>query len=953
MNVRCFLLISLSLNITFFSLANTFYISLTGNDSNVGSFEFPLKTIEKAVSKVEDYDTIYIRKGIYYYSKLNLTNKNNIVLKNYNNEKVELHGTKLIANWINLGNKIWCSLEKDSVIQLFKNNKPYFQASYPSIKLNGVSTESWMDGIAYPNKNIFLKNLNKYKNLEGSKVLGLCGKGLVSLNGIVNKHHGEFVNVTNNAFYWGEQFQNEYLTNGKFFITGNKQFLDDENEWFWQNDTLFLISSSNPNNDSIEIRSNLYNIDCSNSKSILIHGIDFLYTNIDFSGNENSKISNCKITFPTPFFTFPDGFERFKYLRDSLNQLYFAPPETWTGKGLTISGKNNTIENCYIAHSWGDGLTIWGENHNIKNNIITDCDWIANDCAAISITGKNHLIQNNTAYNTARSVLVHRKLENSKIISNHFYNAGILCEDLGVTYTYDTDGANTEIAYNYIHDNKAYESGAAIYLDNGNSNFSIHHNIITNSLIGINLNMTTINNLIYNNTLYNNIYSMGSWGPDGTEIKNVKTFNNISNTDKKAKWNFDSFYGTEMESNYVYFDNNIFQDPQNQNFQLKKYSYPIDKGIKNEYTTEFNGDLPDLGAIESESTPWKHGSDLIIPNEKYYLPKPPLNLKLIENTPEKTLFSWEYPFELVDTFYIERKISIDTFEIIARVPATTLNFNDAFQLGGEYRYQVRAKNQFGISEASNSLELFNPFNKESIFLDAENSDMQYGTNSLNDMLINNDNKDWIVFKQIDFDQFNIDACRIQFAVPCENAWQEVQIRIDEKMGRMIGKFTPLATGAWDKFKIDSIPLEKTTGIHDVYVLFKGTYGIGTFDWFNLYNSEGKVKDKALLPTDTSCPNPKINSSKDIPIKIFPNPGSNRLVVTFDNNELAKATIRLVSMDGNKIHESVYENLDQGTIEMYLEDNQFFEQIEKGMYLVTVSIESKHHNQETTLKYIRL
>jgi hypothetical protein len=446
---------------------------------------------------------------------------------------------------------------------------------------------------------------------------------------------------------------------------------------------------------------------------------------------------------------------------------------------------------------------------------------------------------------------------------------------------------------------------------------------------------------------------MGSWGPQGFILKSVKTFNNFTNTDRKASWNYDAFYGTEIDSNHIYFENNIFQDPQNHNFQLKKYSYPIDKGIKNEFTSVYNGNLPDMGAIESESIPWKYGSSLQIPNEKHYKPKAPINLKLVNNTPTITLFEWEYPYGLVDTFYIERKLSTDTFKIIARLPASEFVYNDAFQLGGEYRYQVRAKNQYGISEPSNSIELYNPFANEYFFLDAENSDLQNGTTSLNDQLINNDNKDWIVYKHIDFNQFKFDACRIQYAVPCENAWQEVQVRLDEKMGRMIGKFTPLATGAWDKFKIDSIPLEKTTGIHDVYFRFKGAYGVGKFDWFSLYNSEGKINDKTLFPIDPDCPNPKSNTTKDIAIKLFPNPGNERLVVTFENNEVAKLTIQVVNLNGKNVYEAIYNNLDLGTIEIYLEDNSFYEQIDNGVYLVKVNIESKHHDQETTLKYIRL
>ncbi len=919
---------------------------------NSGKINDPLRSLDAANKKLSEGDTIFIRKGIYHISK-QLKIKSSVHILAYNKENVVIHGTNQVQNWSYIEKNIWKITTKDSIIQLFINELPYFQAAYPNIPENMDALTKGAFSIAYPTKELFIKGLNQFANVEGAKVLGLHGKGLVSLNGTISKQNGENVLIENNAFYWGEAYRKEYLDTGMAFVIGSKQFLDTEKEWYWEKGELYLISEIDPNLLSIESRTNLYTFDFSNCTNCKIEGVSFVGANINLTNATKCSLSNCSFKYPTPFFTFPDGFERFNFLINSENQIYFDPPEKWTGKGITISGSNNTIENCYIAHSWGDGLTVWGTNHIIRNNEIYDCDWIANDCAPLTITGNGHIIEYNTIHKGARSILVHRKLENSFIRYNHLYDAGILCEDLGITYCYDTDGKNTEIAYNYLHDNKVKQSGAGLYLDNTNKNFNIHHNIITNSFVGININKPSENIQIYNNTLYNNFYSMGSWGPQGFTLKNVKTFNNLTNTNRKARWNYDAFYGTEIDSNHVYFENNIFQDPQNHNFQLKKYSYPIDKGIKNELTSMYNGVLPDMGAIESESIPWKYGSSLQIPNEKYYKPKAPINLKLVNNTPTITLFEWEYPYELIDTFYIERKLSTDTFKIIARIPANVLIYDDAFQLGGEYRYQVRAKNQYGISEPSNSIELYNPFANEYFFLDAENSDLQNGTTSLNDQLINNDNKDWIVYKHIDFKQFKFDACRIQYAVPCENAWQEVQVRLDEKMGRMIGKFTPLATGAWDKFKIDSIPLEKTTGIHDVYFRFKGAYGVGTFDWFSLYNSEGKINDKTLFPIDPDCPNPKSNTTKDIAIKLFPNPGNERLVVTFENNEVAKLTIQVVNLNGKNVYEAIYNNLDQGTIEIYLEDNSFYKQIDNGVYLVKVNIESKHHNQETTLKYIRL
>jgi hypothetical protein len=929
--------------------AKTYFVSNDGSNLNDGTFNAPFKSLKSSIEKLASKDTLYIREGIYYLNQT-IKIKSNTHLLAYKNENVEIHGTEIKSEWLKISTNLWQSNQINKVLQLFIENKPCFQAAYPNISENMSALINGVYAIAYPTKEMFINGLDKYKNLIGARVTGLHGNKVVSLNGIIKNHNGNKITIENNAFYWNDQYKSAYLDTGFAVVTGSKQFLDSEGEWFWENDNLIIYSTKDPNNETIEIRTNEYIFDLADQKNIYINRIIFKGANLNVSNSSNCIISNCSFLYPTTFFSFPDGFERFQSLLDQNNNVYFDPPEKWTGKGLTISGSNNKVENCYIAHSWGDGLTVWGNNHTIKNNVIYDCDWIANDCAPLTITGSGHLVEYNTISQAARSILVHRKLENSIIRNNHLYDAGLLCEDLGITYCYDTDGKNTEIAYNYMHDNHVKQNGAGLYLDNGNSNFKVHHNIITNSLVGININKTSKNNLIYNNTLYNNTYSMGSWGPDGTELKNVKTFNNLTNTNKKAKWNYDAFYGTEMDSNYIYFEDNIFQDPQNDNFQLRKYSYPIDKGITSEFTVDFNGSLPDLGALESGSIPWEYGSSLTIPNEKYYLPKSPIHLKIVTNTPEITLFSWEYPFGMVDSFYIERKLSTEDYRIIARIAVSNLTFNDAFQASGEYRYQIRAKNAYGISDPSNTLELFNPFSKTSVFLDAENADQQKGTKILGDGLIELDNKDWIVFKQVDFGDTLLDACKIRYAVPCSNAWQNIQVRMDGFMGEILGEYITESTGGWDVFEENVFPIKPTSGVHDVYVKFRGKYGVGTIDWFELYNSNGTVEK--TIQKDPKCPQPYTTNS-EIPVKLFPNPGNELLRVSFENKELASATVEIYNTIGHKISTQSFTELYPGEIELYVDSKALDLGLKSAFYIIKVNIESEYHNQETILKYIRL
>jgi hypothetical protein len=933
-NILLFILILLNS----FIHSKTYYVSQsTGSDNFTGDFKHPFQTLRIGLEKLNEYDTLLIREGLYYLStKTQL--KSNVYISAFENEKVEIHGTEIKKTWSLVANNLWKSTQTDSVIQLFINGKPYFQAAYPTISEDLLALKRGAFSIAYSNKKIFLQDLNNFNDIENVNAIGIYGKKLVSFSGnIKNKIENSF-EIENQDFFWNENFKKEYLDTGNAFLYGNKVFLNDENEWFWSNNELFIVSSTNPNDLNIEVRSSNYLFEAIEKNNISLTNLNFIGFNMNIENCSSINIKNCTFSFVTPFFKFTDSY---RYTKDNFKQ--------WDGKGLTLWGKNLFFIDNLIRHSWGDGITVNGENIILENNEIYDCDWTARDCAPIYIIGNNHTIKNNTIYNSARSALVHN-IQNSRIINNHIYNSGLICEDLGLTYTYGSDGRNTEIAYNYLHNNNAKQNGAALYIDNGSKNYIVHHNIITNSLVGININKSSENNLIYHNTLYNNTYSMGSWGPEGTFIKNVKTFNNLTNTNKKASWNYDAFYGTSMDSNYVYFENNIFVDPLNHNFQLRKNSYPIDRGIKNEYTTNYEGSSPDIGAIESGVPPWKYGSSLIIPNEKYYPPKAPLHLELLANTFDTTLLRWNYPFQLIDSFYIERKSATETnYSIIARIAKYDTTYNDANQPPGEYRYQIRAINQYGISEPSNSIQIFNPITNNSLYFDAEESDLQEGTNRMGDVLINTDNKDWICFKGVDLANTMYDACMVNMAVPCESAWQEIQVRLDHPMGRMIGKFRPPSTGGWDKYKMYSFPIEEIKGTHDIYFRFKGEYGIGTMDWFTFYDSNGEVKEN--IPYDSVCPFPSLKN-REVKMRVFPNPVYNEINLTLDCQEKSTLDIEVFDTRGIVYYRNTYENLIPGTVEIHLHDDPKINELLPGVYMVNARIRSKKVDSSSMLKFIK-
>ena len=517
-------------------------------------------------------------------------------------------------------------------------------------------------------------------------------------------------------------------------------------------------------------------------------------------------------------------------------------------------------------------------------------------------------------------------------------------------YCYDTDGNNTEIAYNYIHDNLAKTNGVGIYLDENNQNHNLNHNLVTNCSVGINLNKPSTNTLVYHNTLNNNTYSMGAWGNSG-DLVNVYTFNNLTDTDKKLTWNYDSFYGNKMDSNYLY-TSPIFIDTKNQNFNLKPNVPPVNSGVINQYTVDYIGDRPDKGAFEFGKAPWKAGSTIVLKNKINQQPYNCNNLNLIKNTSDSVFLTWDYVHGDIDSFYVERKLSTDqTYTIIARLDSSILQFNDTITKIGKYRYQIVAKNSFGISDPSNSVEVFKTTEKEvNKFLDAANNDLQKGTIITNEILGSLDNKDWIAYLNVNFNDSTYDACKIRMGVPCNYAWQNIQLRIDNYMGRIIGEFITENTGGWDQYEIKQFPIEKISGNHDLYIKFRGKFGVANIDWFQLFNSNGSVVK--TINKDSKCPEP-FDASNEIPVKLFPNPGDDILRVSFENREITNATVEIYNSIGIKISEQNFQNLYPGEAELYVLTEQFKSNTSRSFYLIKVKIESENHNQETVLKYIRI
>ena len=584
-------------------LAKNYYVSNTGKNSNDGSFEYPFRTIQFAVDHLKPGDKCYVRKGVYrekvIFSKSG-TKQHPIFLQNYLQEEVTIAPQIVQRKWELFKKNIYRIPCKKKVYQLFIDGKPSMQASFPNVIEGDMNTTSWGDMTAYPNKTIVLKGLSKFKNLKNCHFVGLHTRGLVALNGDIIQQNGDQITLKNDAFYWDKKFINNYLGKGKGFVTGSLQFLDHPGEWFSDGNYLyFWPPNGKPDELEITIRENLYNLLVDDKSNITIDGINLFGCSFSAKNAENISFLNSSILFPSPFFHPKEGFSSIG------------------GESIEISGKKNKIQNCYIAHSWGNGLTVSGENHIVSNCILYDCDWMAIDCAPLHISGKNHSVTHCTISRSARSAVLLANFEKGRISYNEISESGILCDDLGLLYCYFNDGKQTEISYNWFHDNHAPCIGAGIYLDNGHKNFNVHHNVVWNCFIAMIINEPCENDVISHNTFFQNKYSMSCWPPRKTGNLNIRTYNNLTDSKLKSNYNQD-FHGSIKDSNFVCKD--IYAhlgDPNDKLFYLKNKSTLIDKGII--YGTHFpyRGKSPDIGAYENGANYWVPGSTLKIKHLLY------------------------------------------------------------------------------------------------------------------------------------------------------------------------------------------------------------------------------------------------------------------------------------------------------------------------------------------------
>lgn len=591
---------------------NTYYVSTTGSDSNPGTIGSPFRTIQHAASIMTAGDTCIVREGT-YRETVTPTNSgssgNPIIFKPYTGETVTVTGTDLVqSTWTQHSGSVY---KTQVTLELGDQNQVFIDGTMGHLA-------------RWPNTGSDLMNPT-FANLDTRKVGYFEDAELTQASGFWT---GATVNVVTFANYdaWSYPVTNYILganggevyfsgitntNNGKRYFLSNKlEALDVAYEWYYDSSagTLYVQApgGDTPANHTVEVKQRVFAFDLTNKSYIQVEGINVKAASITTEGGTYNTFDGINASYVSHYATNVDQYA--SHADDS---------------GLIISGSYNELKNSTVTYSAANCVTVLGSNNRVVNNLIYNCNYGLSDTALIRAKGDSHLIAYNTAYNSGRfGILLKGGISRTIIEHNDVYNTGTLTDDVGAIYSVQTDGQNTEIRYNKVHDNQA-DSGVGIYMDNGTSNFIIHHNLVYNSTHwAVQQNFPTDFILWYNNSLYNT----SAWGGSGNNGFPGDQFGNQFGNNIVA--GVPSFYNdaTKYNANITNYTGSTpgYVNPTS-DFSLSSTSPSLNAGTYLEgITGSYAGTSPDIGAYERDLTAWTAGHNFSSP------PNPTLSFSTAE-----------------------------------------------------------------------------------------------------------------------------------------------------------------------------------------------------------------------------------------------------------------------------------------------------------------------------------
>ncbi|MFC4600797.1 right-handed parallel beta-helix repeat-containing protein [Cohnella hongkongensis] len=608
----------------------TYYVAVTGSDSNPGTSAEPFRTIQQAADVMQPGDTAVIRAGTYRETVTPASSGAEgapITFRAEAGATVVVSGTEPLGGWTqHAGNVYKAALAPLQNLghenQLFVGSggtaAPLWEARWPNV--DAYSLPGLRDGMAVMDAGsaagteIVDGDLTQPDGFwDGATVWVRGGHGYLAQTTTVEdydaaSHTLHLAPIPDNADYLYPTAGNDY------YLSGVLGALDAPGEWHIDAaaGTVYVWAPGGGIPSDVEIKQRTTAFDLSGKSHIRLEGIGTFAATIWMDDSHHNVLDGIRVLYP--------------YFSD-FSQGYY--PGHQDNSGINLSGDGNELRNSTVAYSSGTLVKVNGSHNRVVNNEIHDGDYMGSYASLVVLeSGEQNLISHNTLRDAGRAS-IYWKRGSANVQYNDIYNGMWLSRDGGMIYTYGADLGNSEIHHNRIHGNHAYSSGFNLYLDNFTENAVVHHNVIYGGDTGIVLNTPGNFKLIYNNTVVNNGQSFSYWGeePYGAELYGTRIFNNIF-TDAA------SFTPDTVVGNNVTDAAGIgFADPGAGDYRLTAGSTAVNAGAMVPGITDgFAGVAPDAGAYEYGGADWTAGHDFANPPDPAFVPVNTPYMNLLRNS---------------------------------------------------------------------------------------------------------------------------------------------------------------------------------------------------------------------------------------------------------------------------------------------------------------------------------
>ncbi|PYI51933.1 OmpL47-type beta-barrel domain-containing protein [Paenibacillus flagellatus] len=608
--------------------AATYYVSTSGDDANPGtSPSGPFRTINRCAQAMAPGDTCVIDSGTYRETVTPVNSGESgrpITFRAAPGATVIVSGTEPIGGWTPYNGNIYTadlawSLGHEN--QLFIREGGAFtalwEARWPNIDAYSLPELKRAVGVADGGSATTLVDADLTQPDDYWKGATIWERGGDAYVGQSSKVTG-FDSATHTLTYEPMPGNFDYMyprLGTTYYLTGLLSELDAPHEWYVDEAAkkVYLWASAGGVPSGVEMKKRLTAFNLNQKSHIRIEGIRIFGANIQMN-NANDNVL--------------DGIQA--------DYLYFSNKTTGTSvphqlkNGIQIAGNNNVLKNSKVAYSSGTLVNIEGSNNRIVNNLIREGSYMASYDPLVKLSsGSSNLISHNEIRESGR-YNIYWSRGSAEIQYNDISNGMWLSRDGALIYSWGTDMGNSEIHHNWIHDSKGTDMSVGLYFDNYTANAVVHHNLIYNNDVGIQLNTPGNYKLIYNNTVVNNPRSgLGYWGsaPYDKELYGTRVFNNIFTNPVSFTPDTANGFNTLSEAGVK------FANPAANDYRLTPGSTAINTGaVIPGITDDYVGAAPDAGAYEYGGPDWTAGPDFANPPD----PQPsPINtpyMNLVKNS---------------------------------------------------------------------------------------------------------------------------------------------------------------------------------------------------------------------------------------------------------------------------------------------------------------------------------